>query len=192
MNSARIGFVEARVRLAAKHATELKFKNQVHPSKDKESMRKKKSIPLQMLASKILSMGISNYFDKDNTYNAGSGHDSENPRLIHTPSGRERQRIQVWLYDVEDLLAALDPEDENNTDGDSTISSLNSETTLVPSMDCASSKQEQTRRIQGRMGNVKDVTRELHDDADITAGTLTENGQPMREFLGRYSSYTEC
>ena len=193
MNSARSGFVEARGRLGAKHASEMKIMNQVHPSMDKGSAKKKSSTALQMLASKILGMKISSELDADDTYKIDADHESENAGLTGTRSARKRQRMQEWLYDIEDLLAALDLHEEINTDGDSTTSSWNSETTLVPSTDYAPSTQEHTRQIQGRMNNMENTTGgKQHDEAASITSTMAEKDQPMRKLPRQYSSCTEC
>ena len=187
LNSARIGFVEAGARRGAKQAAEMKINDQGRTSTLKMTNNKKSPTLLQILARKISGMNMSNNTDENEPDKAGAEHDSENARIIYTPSAKDRQRIQEWVYDVKDLLAALDPYEAGDADGDSATVSADSDITVILSMDDTPPNQEQERQTKGEIHSVEHATRgQLQDDTDSIATTLAEEDQPMRELLRQW------
>ena len=91
--------------------------------------------------------------------------------------------ITTTTQQAVDLLAALDPHEEADTNEDSEASSLNSDSTLVASIDYTPYTQGQEQRTQGGLGSVQTATEaEYHDDTDSLASTLAEEDQQHRKW----------
>ena len=186
LHSARIGSIEARDRLGAKQAARMELKNDREGSSAPKRSTKKTSPSLvKVLARKLQGREASNdsaESAKRDVDKIGDAHDSENVR--DTPSAKEYQQTQKWLYDVQDLDAW-----EVDTDVDSVASPSDSERTLAPGINDSRSTQEQGRQTQMEMNNIEDASRmEWRGEVDSIASTLAEEGQPMRKLL-KWSCY---
>lgn len=185
LNSARVGFVEARDGIAAKQIEEFRGST----SSYKTARNKKKPTLFKWLARRLLGKSSRGHHARRRARGTHQQHipKSYNPRdqgVIYLPSAKERQRMNEWLYDVKDLLEALDPHEAGDSDGDSEASSSDSERTLTPGINSVAPTQEQDPQTQERMNNSDNTSRaEWCDEVDSNASTLAEEGQPTRKWL---------
>ena len=102
--------------------------------------------------------------------------------MMYLTSAQERQRMDEWLYNVNDLLEALDPSEAVNSDGDTEASPQDSEDTLVPNTDRTPTNEEQELWTQGHLSHAENAPREgWRDEVDSVSSTLAEKDQPLRK-----------
>ena len=102
--------------------------------------------------------------------------------MMYLPSAQERQRMAEGVYNVNELLEALNPNEPVDSDGVTEASSQDSEDTLVPNTDRTPTNEEQELRTQGHSSHAENTSGERwRDEVDSVSSTLAEKDQPSRK-----------